>query len=60
MKLIKIVIMMTLMFSAASQVYAIDENADAPCTAVTESGGDDAPVVNTDGTTPDAGTDVSQ
>lgn len=42
MKFLKILAVMTLMFSATSQVYAQDmeENGDAPCTAVTTGGED--------------------
>jgi hypothetical protein len=57
MKFLKVLLMMALMFSAATSVYALDENDDAPCTAVATTGGDDTtPGTETATTTDDATT----
>jgi hypothetical protein len=60
MKLIKALLVMTLMFFAATSVYAVVQNDDAPCTAVSTADGDDqtSETTNTDET--DTGTDIAQ
>ena len=48
MKLTKLLIVLTLMFSTIGGVYAVEENGDAPCTAVSDSTADQAAVVTGD------------
>jgi pyocin large subunit-like protein len=59
MKFLKILAVLMIMFSAASQIYADEtgENPDAPCTAVTTANGvDDAPIIVPTTATEDAQT----